>query len=340
MRSMQYARFPGLAIAACLLAACSALGAPNRTDSPASGPASPETSASPTWEMSAEELADLDPAALGGSIAIAGSSTVYPLSEHMAERFQGEGFAGEITIDSIGTGAGFERFCVTGETDLVNASRAIQPEELQACAEIGRQPIEFRVGVDALAVVASLENTFLSDLSLEQLALVFSSAAEWSEVEPSWPAETILRFSPGTDSGTFDYFVEAVFAGEEAPLLNAANLQLSEDDNVLVRGVAGSPFAIGYFGYAYYQENSASLKALSIEGVAPSAGSVENGQYPLARPLFLYSDATVMKEKPQVARFIHFYLEHASEDIAQVGYFPAGADSRQQALEDWLDALK
>jgi phosphate binding protein len=267
----------------------------------------------------------------------------------MAERFQDEGYAGNITVDSIGSGAGFERFCVAGETDISNASRAINEDEIASCEGIGRTPIEFRVGTDALAVVVSSENDFLTDLSLEQLAMVYSTAEKWSDVDPSWPAEPILRFSPGTDSGTFDYFVEAVMdevyvkeeadegKGEEA-ILSAKNLQLSEDDNVLVQGVEGSPYAIGYFGYAYYQENQGKLKAVSVDGVEPTEVTAEDGTYPLARPLFIYSDAKIMAEKPQVASFINFYLSYVNEEIVDVGYFPASAAALDAAKQAWLEA--
>ena len=292
-------------------------------------------------------LPEVDPLEVTGDIVTAGSSTVYPLSEAMAERFKDEGYAGNITIDSIGTGAGFERFCTTGETDISNASRPIKDEEVANCQAIGREPLEFRVGTDALAVTVSQENDFLTDLTVEDLATIFSSEAQqWSDINPDWPAEDILRFSPGTDSGTFDYFVEAVMqpahegdaaAGEEA-LLDAANLQLSEDDNVLVQGVEGSPYAIGYFGYAYYQENQDRLKAVSIEGVAPSQEAVDGGTYALARPLFIYSDAKIMNDKPQVAAFVNFYLAYVNEEILDVGYFPAPLADLNTARQTWLNA--
>jgi phosphate transport system substrate-binding protein len=285
-------------------------------------------------------LPEVNPLDVSGDIISAGSSTVFPLSERMAERFQDEGYSGNITVDSIGSGGGFERFCVAGETDIANASRAIKDEEIASCQGIGREPIEFRVGTDALAVVVSTENDFLTEVTLEQLAQIFSTAEKWSDVDPSWPAEPIQRFSPGTDSGTFDYFVEAVMGEDEAPLLNAANLQLSEDDNVLVQGVEGSPYAIGYFGYAYYQENQDKLKALTIEGVAPTAESAEDGSYPLARPLFIYSDAKIMQEKPQVGAFINFYLTYVNEEILDVGYFPASAAALDQAKTNWLEATE
>jgi phosphate binding protein len=313
----------------------------------------PEAEAAATEEAMAEssvELPEVNPLDVTGDIISAGSSTVFPLTERMAERFQDEGYTGNITIDSIGSGAGFERFCVAGETDIANASRAINEEEIASCEGIGRTPIEFRVGTDALAVVVSAENDFLTDVTSEQLAHIFSDAQMWSDVDPSWPAEPILRFSPGTDSGTFDYFVEAVMdpvyvvdeatdegKGEEA-ILQAANLQLSEDDNVLAQGVEGSPYAIGYFGYAYYQNEADSLKALLIDGIEPTAETAESGDYPLSRPLYIYSDATIIAEKPQVGAFINFYLSYVDEEILDVGYFPASAAALDTAKQNWLDA--
>lgn len=323
-----------------LLTACG--GAATPTDAPAeatSVPAQP-TAAPAEQPMGKVQLPDVDPLALSGSIISAGSSTVFPLSERMAERFKDEGFGGEITIDSIGSGAGLERFCVAGETDIANASRAIKDDEVESCKAIGRTPVEFRVGTDALAIVVSSENDFVDALSLEQLVLAFSTADTWADVDPSWPAEPILRFSPGTDSGTFDYFVEVVLGKDEAPLLAAKNLQLSEDDNVLVQGVEGSPYAVGYFGYAYYQENADKLKAVAVDGVAPTAETAESGEYPLSRPLFLYSDAAILAAKPQVAGFINFYLTFVNEEIVDVGYFPASPEALDGARQAWLDAAQ
>ncbi len=300
----------------------------------------PETGSSGTVQ-----LPDIDPIEVSGSIIAAGSSTVYPLTERMADRFEDEGFAGQITISSIGSGAGFERFCVQGETDIANASRPIRDSEVESCRSIGREPIEYRVGTDALAIVVSQENDFVENLTLEELAKLFSNEARlWSDVNLTWPAETIRRFAPGTDSGTFDFFIEAVMGevyGENGMtiFLEASNLQASEDDNVLVQGVIGSPYAIGYFGFAYYQENTGTLKALSIDGVAPTAESAESGDYPLARPLFIYSDASIMHEKPQVAAFINFYLTYVNEEILDVGYFPASEGALNAARTGWLEAM-
>ncbi|MCA9971248.1 MAG: PstS family phosphate ABC transporter substrate-binding protein, partial [Anaerolineales bacterium] len=283
-------------------------------------------------------LPAVDPLSVSGEVVTAGSSTVFPLAERMAERFQDEGFAGNVTIDSIGSGAGFERFCVAGETDVANASRPIKDSEIESCQGIGREPIEFRVGTDALAVVVSAENDFLTNASLADLAAIFSTAETWADVNPDWPAEPILRYIPGTDSGTFDYFVEVVFEEDEEPILAASNLELSEDDNVLVQGILGSPYAIGFFGYAYYQENADALHILSVEGIEPNAENVDNASYPLARPLFIYSTGDIMQAKPQVAAYINFFLTYVNEEVVDVGYFPASEDALNLAKLSWLNA--
>ena len=310
----------------------------------------PTEAAQPTQDTTGGvTLPDVTPADYVDPIVSAGSSTVYPLSERLADLWQGEG-GGNVTIDSIGTGGGFERFCKTGETDIANASRKIKDSEAESCKAIGREPTAFRVGTDALAVVVSSENDFLIDVTKEELAVIFSTAQKWSDVRPEWPAEDILRYSPGTDSGTFDYFVEAVMnptyvkdatadagKGEEA-ILNAQNIQFSEDDNVLVQGVEGSPYAIGYFGYAYFNENQGQLKALSVNSIAPSEQTAEDNTYPLSRPLFIYSDPTIMKDKPQVAAFINYYLTNVNNEIVDVGYFPASNTALEEAKQTWLDA--
>jgi len=333
---MRRLMFVVLVLAALVVSAC---GTPAATATTPVKETVPVQEATPTQEAAGGVvLPAVDPAQVTGDIVSAGSSTVYPLSERMAERFADEGYAGNLTIDSIGTGGGFERFCKTGETDIANASRKIKDEELANCKAIGREPVQFRIGTDGLAVVVSKENTFLTNATKEDLAKIFT-AEKWSDVNASWPAEPIQRFIPGTDSGTFDYFVEVVFNKDKTPLLSAPNTQLSEDDNVLVQGVEGSPYAVGFFGYAYYEENKDKLNVLSIEGVTPTFETVEDGSYPLARPLFLYSTAKIMQEKPQVASFINYYLTYVDEEIGSVGYFPASAEALDAAKQTWLDAM-
>jgi phosphate transport system substrate-binding protein len=337
MRSKWYVLLLGLLVFGVGLTACST--SSETTSEPAQAQASvSEDESEPDPVVQEGMLPEVDPLAVSGDVISAGSSTVFPLAEVMAERFQDEGFSGNITIDSIGSGAGFERFCVSGETDVSNASRPIKDGEVEECGEIGRTPIEFRVGTDALAVTVSKDNDFISNATMEELALIFT-ADKWSDVNPAWPEEDILRFIPGTDSGTFDYFVEEVFDEDEEPILSAASIQLSEDDNILVQGIIGSPYAIGFFGYAYYAENTDVLTVLSIDGVEATAASVDDGSYPLARPLFIYSDAGIMQEKPQVAAYINFFLTFVNEEIVDVGYFPASEEGLQAAMDAWLAAM-
>jgi phosphate transport system substrate-binding protein len=331
-----------------VLAAC---GGAAPTEAPAvaptTAPVEPTESTGPTEAAVEDPAAMYAPEAVSGDIITAGSSTIFPLSERMKQRFEEEGFAGNITVDSIGSGAGLERFCVAGETDIANSSRAIKDSEVESCTGIGRSIVEFQVGIDALAVVVSAENDFVEDVTLEELAQIFSTAQNWSDVRPEWPNEPIQRFSPGTDSGTFDYFVEAVMspangddgdAGEVA-ILESEGTQFSEDDNVLVQGVQGSPYAIGYFGYAYYQENASTLKALSVDGIEPTAETAESGEYPISRPLFIYSSSEIMQEKPQVASFIYFYITNVVDEILDGGYFPVSDDKAQENLDTWNSAL-
>jgi phosphate transport system substrate-binding protein len=330
-----------LALSACGPSATATADVPVNTPLPAADTAVPTV----------DPLAMYMPEAVSGDIITAGSSTVFPLSERMKQRFDEEGFTGNLTIDSIGSGAGYTRFCVDGDTDIANASRRIKDSEIESCQAIGREPIEFRVGTDALSIVVSKENTFVTDVTQTELALIFSTAEKWSDVRPEWPAEPILRFIPGTDSGTFDYFVEAIMApanpGEDGKASNekgeaailATNPQASEDDNVLVQGVEGSPYAIGFFGFAYYQENADKLTVLSVDGVAPTAETAEDNSYPISRPLFIYSTARIMLEKPQVAAFIYFYLTNVNNEVLDVGYFPASQETLDAALNTWYAAV-
>jgi phosphate transport system substrate-binding protein len=318
--------FAGIALAGCA-----------REDERAAGAREPEDSA-PAWVIPTGGFPDVNPLEVRGDIIVAGSSTVFPLAEAMAERFRDEGYSGNITIDSIGSGGGFERFCVAGESDISNASRPIKEGEVEDCRSIGREPIEIRVGTDALAVVVNPANDWVSDATMEEIAQIFT-ADNWSDVDPSWPNRPILRFIPGTDSGTFDYFVEEVFDEDEEPILSARNTQLSEDDNVLVQGIEGSADSVGFFGYAYYANEGDALKILDIDGVTASAESVDAGTYPLARPLFMYTAPNVIASRPQAAAFLAFVLNYVNEEIDEVGYFPANPAALNAAKDAWMDAM-
>ena len=339
MQKNLFTMFALLMVASLALTACGgATEAPATTEEPAASAIEPvESSEGPAAVDPMEMYA---PYSVTGDIVMAGSSTVFPLAERMIERFSEEGFDGNTTYDSIGSGGGFERFCVNGETDISGASRGIKDSEVESCSAIGRTPIEFRVGTDALSVVVSKDNTFATDVTTEELALIFGTATNWSDVRPEWPTEPIQRFIPGTDSGTFDYFVEHVFNSDDTTILAASNTQLSEDDNVLVQGIEGSPYSIGFFGYAYYAENADKLNVLSIDGVEPNQATVDSNEYPLSRPLFLYSDATILKEKPQAAAFIYFFLTEVNNEIGDVGYFPANNEVLSTAMDVWKAATE
>ncbi|NLX11736.1 MAG: PstS family phosphate ABC transporter substrate-binding protein [Chloroflexi bacterium] len=323
-------------------------------------------------EVEPIELPIVDPLSVSGDIAIAGSSTVEPVTVAMAARFNDDGFMGNIAIAETGTSAGFERFCVEGSTDISNASRPIRQAEVEDCAAIGREVLEFLVGIDALTVAVSQDSP-VDQLTRSQLIAIFTGAVtQWNEVNADWPAEPIQLFTPGTDSGTFDFFGEAVlgtrgqYEEREARFdaLLVPNPTTSENDNTLVEGILGSPNAIGYFGFAYYVENQDTLKAVEIandvtfdendapvavpqeeweaQGIAfvsPSAETAESGEYMLSRPLFIYSAVSVLQEKPQVAAFINYYLTNANEIVGETGYFPVSTEALNNSKASWLNAL-
>lgn len=268
----------------------------------------------PVVLVSGEALAPVEPATVKGAIEITGSSTVYPLTARIAEEFAGEGSPMQIDIKITGTGGGIRSFCNGDPIDIVNASRPINENEIAACRAVGREPLGFPVGMDALAVVVNPQNTFVESLTFAQLGAIFSGrASTWNEVDPAFPNEPIAIFSPGVDSGTFDYFVEAVLDGDGDLLSELAGVVLSEDDTELLRGIEGNPNAIGYFGFAYYQAEGDRLRAVPIDSgsgsVAPGAITVADGTYPLARPLFIYTSQKDLDAVPGSAAFLSYYLQ-------------------------------
>ena len=236
-----------------------------------------------------------------------------------------------IEIEALGTGGGFRRWCMTEaqleraglqRPHIVNASRPIKLSELDACAAAGIEPLAFHVGTDALALVVSADNDFVSELSFAEVQQVFSSAETWSAVRADWPDEPIDVVIPGQDSGTFDYFVEEVLSGDPSAML-ARDPIMSENDNQLVGSIKRNPYSIGFFGYAYYQNNLDELRVLALDGVSPAADTVADGSYALSRPLFIYGDAGIMRQHPQARAFINYYLRRVNDVIRDVGYFPA-----------------
>jgi phosphate transport system substrate-binding protein len=274
---------------------------------------------------------------LSGSIEIDGSSTVYPISQAVAEEFMiATGGDVRVTVGFSGTGGGFRRFCA-GETAISNASRAIKQDELANCRQAGVDPLELQVGIDGLAVVVNPQNTLVQCLTVEELRKIWepgSTVRQWSDVRAGLPAQPLRLYGPGTNSGTFDYFTEAVVGEEDA---SRSDYSASEDDNVLVQGVGGDVNALGYFGFAYYIENQDKLRAIGIDNgngcVQPTAETVMGGQYaPLSRPLFIYVDRNEL-QRPEVAEFVRFYMENAAELIGEVGYVPMQPAQYQANLQ-------
>ncbi|HET7518457.1 MAG TPA: phosphate ABC transporter substrate-binding protein PstS family protein, partial [Actinomycetes bacterium] len=244
----------------------------------------------------------------------------------------------EATVGTSGTGGGFTKFCA-GETDIQDASRAITDEEKQACEAKGIKYQEFRVGLDGLAVVTSAKNQFLDTLTFEQLAKIFEDggATTWNQVDPSFPNEKIAIFAPDTESGTYDFFNEKVLGDPEDGGKKPRNdYTASSDDNTLVQGIEGQPNSWGYFGFAYYQNNKEGLKDIKIAekgttGIQPTAETIESGDYPLSRPLFIYVKEDSLS-RPHVGQFVKFYLEQTPQLIADVGYVPAPQEDYSQGL--------
>lgn len=263
---------------------------------------------------------------LSGSIEVDGSSTVFPITQAVAEEFMAEHEKVRISVGISGTGGGFKRFA-TSETDISDASRPIKASEAKVAAENGVKFIEIPVAYDGLTIVVNKNNTWVDKLTVEQLAKIYlakheGTVSSWKDIDASWPDVKLNIFSPGTDSGTFDYFKEVVAGKGDAM---RANMSVSEDDNVLVRGVIGDRGGIGYFGCAYFFENEDKLKAVPIvnsdgKAIAPTPKTIEGGSYePFSRPLFIYVNAKSL-DRPEVSKFIDFYLAEGGELAEEVGY--------------------
>jgi len=274
---------------------------------------------------------------LSGTIRIDGSSTVAPLSEAAAEFFQTDNPDVSVTVGTSGTGGGFEKFCA-GETDISGASRPIKDdEEVPVCEKNGVAFEEIQVANDGLAVVVNPENDWATCLTVEQLNTIWdkdSKVDNWQDVDPSFPDEEMELFGAGTDSGTFDYFTEAI-NGEEGR--SRTDYNATEDDNVTVQGVSGSKGGIGYFGLSYAQQNEGKVKTVEIDGgegcVAPSTETVQSGDYtPLSRPLFIYPSDKALK-RPEVKSFVEFYLENADSVAEQALFVPLTEEQKTESQD-------
>jgi len=263
------------------------------------------------------------------TIMIDGSSTVYPITQAIAKEFQADPKNNaQVQVSFSGTGGGFEKFCI-GETDISNASRPILKAEMEACNKNGVRYYEFPIAFDALTIAVNPQNDWAKDITIAELKKIWEPAAEgkitrWNQVRASWPDRPLFLYGAGKKSGTFDYFTEAVVGKVRA---SRNDYTASEDDEVLVKGISKDPNALGYFGYAYYEENQGKLKAVAVNNgkgpVLPSRQTVEKVQYqPLSRPLFIYANFESAQKKPPVKDFINFYIKEAPKIVSSVGYVP------------------
>ncbi len=277
-----------------------------------------------------------------GSVAVDGSSTVYPMSVAAQELLSEENPDVQVTVGESGTGGGFEAFCA-GETDISDASRPIEEDEIAACEENGIEYTELQVATDALTMVVH-PDLAVDCLTVDQIVDLWgpnATATNWNEIDPSFPDQEISLFGPGTDSGTYDYMAADVIGDESEA--TRKDYEASEDDNVLVQGVSGTEGATGYFGYTYYEQNADTLKALEIDNgegcVAPSAETAQAGEYtPLARPLFIYVSNASYADNEAVKAYVDFYIENLA-DIAEIGQFIPLSDDLYSETQSNLEAL-
>lgn len=283
-----------------------------------------------------------DGSQVSGTIRIDGSSTVGPLTEAAAEAFQGENPDVRVTVGTSGTGGGFEKFCA-GETDVSDASREIEDDEIAACREQGITYEAFQVANDGISVVLNTENDWAQCLTVEQLKKIWNTGSKvdnWNQVDASFPDEKLTLYGPGTDSGTFDFFTDKI-NGEEGA--SRSDYNATEDDNVTVQGVSGDKGGLGYFGLSYYEQNRDKLKAAEVDGgrgcVAPSTETVQDGTYtPLSRPLFIYVKGSSLR-KPEVEAFVQYYLDN-TQQLAEQALFVPLTQAQQDELQPKLDQLR
>lgn len=276
--------------------------------------------------------------ALSGAIQIDGSSTVYPLSEAVAEEFRTVAPDVNVTVGLAGTGGGFQKLC-RGEIDINDASRAIKDEEITACDEEGITYTSVTVAYDGMAVLVNPENTWVDELTVEELKMMWEPEAQgvvtkWNQIRPEWPDEEFHLYGPGTASGTFDYFTEEI-VGEAGK--SRGDYTASEDDNVLVQGIANDENALGFFGLAYYSENADKMRLVPIDNgsgaILPSEETVKDGTYaPLSRPLYIYVTSTAL-ERLEVAEFVKYYIQNVGELTSSVGYISLSDEEYQVEID-------
>lgn len=277
---------------------------------------------------------------LSGEIKIDGSSTVYPITEAIAEEFRRNQPDVKVSIGVSGTGGGFKKFS-RNESDINDASRPIKDEEAQTCKENNISYIQLTIAIDGLAVIVNKENTWVDHITVEELKKIWEPAAQgtitkWSQIRAGWPDEPFNLYGPGVASGTYDYFTEAIVGKSGS---SRGDFTASEDDNVLVQGISGDKNALGFFGLAYFEENQDNLKLIGVDNgsgvVIPTPETVKNGTYaPLSRPIFIYVSNAAAK-RPEVVKFVNFYLENASTLVPDVGYIALPDAEYKSGLTDF-----
>ncbi|MFC6757006.1 MULTISPECIES: PstS family phosphate ABC transporter substrate-binding protein [Haloarcula] len=273
---------------------------------------------------------------LSGDVVVKGSSTVFPVSDTFAENFMEENSDVNVTVDSTGSGGGFKNHFCPGEADLNGASRPITGEEEEQCGENDVTPVEFQVASDAVTMAVNNEADFVDCVTPDEMSQIWreGGAEQWSDVRDEWPDEDIVKFGPAETSGTYDWFNENI-VGEDYN--HTAEHQPTEEDETIVAGIRDNEYAIGYFGYAYYNSNSDDVKALEVDGgdgcTEPSLANAKDGSYPMARPLFIYASESSLEEKDQVYAFLEYFLENAeTETVEDIGYVPSNTELRDQNL--------
>ncbi|MGQ4557053.1 phosphate ABC transporter substrate-binding protein PstS family protein [Halobellus sp. GM3] len=280
---------------------------------------------------------------LSGAVVNSGSSTVYPVTNAMAERFMEQHPEVNVTVDSTGSGGGFENHFCPGNADINGASRGIKDEEVEHCTSNDVEPVEFHIASDALTMAVNNDADWVDSMTFDEMSQIWreDGAELWSDVRDEWPDEPFELYGPASTSGTYDWF-NANVIGEDYN--HTAQHEPTEEDNLIVQGIQDSEYAMGYFGYAYYNENSDAVKAISVaaeegdEPGAPSLAAAKDGTYPMARPLFIYGSEQSIQEKEQVYEFLNFYLENAETDMVQeIGYVPSSVEMRDENLSTLED---
>lgn len=289
---------------------------------------------------------------VSGSVNVDGSSTVFPITQAVAEECKDAGASElDVAVGTTGTGGGFKRFCA-GETDISDASRPIKAEEIQLCADNAVEYVELHIAIDGLSVVTSSKNDFAEDLTIEELKKIFqpgSTIKNWSQIRAGFPNRELRLFSPGTDSGTFDYFTAEIVGEEGASRNDQEIISFSESDDFLVTGVSrndgsgNTPLGLGYFGFAYYEQNQSTLKALAVDAgegpIDPNRETINSGQYaPLSRPLFIYVSKKA-SARAEVQAFVHFYLDNVSRVVGDVGYIEVPEEVLDEERQEWAEFI-